>query len=104
MRADTQGWVLRVEGGAGEAATWWRELLGFKCARKHASPPPQPPPTENLSAHVALPATEGGRAREVAGAGGEPGRRSAGGGAVAEAQIGLLGQGPGSGLGRHFWR
>lgn len=44
-------------GGAGEAATWWGKQLGFKCARKHASPPP-PPLTEKLSMRVALPATE----------------------------------------------
>lgn len=51
------GLVAQPGGGAGEAAAWWGEQLGFKCVRKHASPPP-PPLTENLSVRVALPAPE----------------------------------------------
>lgn len=57
VRGETEGWVLSPGGGAGEAATWWGVQLGFKCARKHASPP-SPPLTENLSVPVVLSATE----------------------------------------------
>lgn len=49
MERETEGLLLSPGGGAGEAAT---DLVGR--ARKHASPPPQPPLTENLSARVAF--------------------------------------------------
>lgn len=85
MERETEGLLLSPGGGAGEAAT---DLVGR--ARKHASPPPQPPLTENLSARVAFLLGGGpglGEARGRRGGTG-PGRTDApaGGGAGASAR------------------